>query len=139
MPKRQGQFQPRGAWINRVTKLAIILRDGSRCLVCLTPVSELKREDITLDHVLPRILGDKAIIRRMWRGTTKNFMDRPKSVNDSRNLYTCCRSCNSRRGYKAFSTWAGPEVYERVKAACLTPLPRKQAQAFFYNTIELTR
>ena len=138
MPLSPGKFEPRDE-LNRVTKLAIVLRDGARCLICLTPVSELRATDITIDHVLPRILGRKTVLRRMWRGRTEDFPRKATSVNDSRNVYTCCRPCTSRRKQHALSHWASAEAYERVKTACLTPLPREQARAVVFGTIETTR
>lgn len=72
--------QPTGQWIRTDKRMAIYLRDQFQCLLCESDLSEADRADITLDHLTPKCRGGS---------------------NHESNIYTCCRSCNSKRGAKA--------------------------------------
>jgi len=65
-------------WIRDERRLAIYLRDGLACAYCGTTIED--GAILSLDHLKPRSRGGK---------------------NDSRNLVTCCRRCNSRRGNRS--------------------------------------
>lgn len=60
--------------IERIDRESIIMRDGSRCYLC---GSDLPRQAITLDHVIPLARG---------------------GAHAEDNLRVACRPCNSRKG-----------------------------------------
>jgi len=68
--------QPVGRWIRVERRLALYLRDSCRCVWCEVDLSSSHCAGVTLDH-LERIVDGGS--------------------NDSGNLYTSCRSCNSSR------------------------------------------
>lgn len=138
MPKRLGKHQPRGAWINPTTKAAILLRDGYTCLACGTSVRRLKPADVTIDHVFPRSLGRERVLKLMWHALSRGFNGPPASVNDPRNLYTCCRSCNSRRQAKLPHESWNVVVYTIIKQSTGIPLNRALARAVLEGTVQLT-
>ena len=78
----RSQHQNGGRWIRRDRRLAIYLRDDFRCLVCRRDLRN-KPGELTLDHVMPRSRGG----------------------HHERNLYTCCRSCNSQRQDKPLAVF----------------------------------
>lgn len=71
----RSKYQNGGRWIRAERRLAIYLRDGFECLVCAEPLMG-RPGRATLDHVVPRSRG---------------------GTHHESNLFTCCRSCNSRR------------------------------------------
>lgn len=77
--------------------VAKILNSSSRCIYCDVPITA---ESATIDHIVPVSLG----------GAHADF-----------NLVSCCRSCNSAKGNKAFHEW--------VKA--LSPKNKKKATAMY--------
>jgi 5-methylcytosine-specific restriction endonuclease McrA len=79
----RSRYQNGGRWIRADRRLAIYLRDGFRCLVCMEEL-EGKPGQLTLDHVVGRKLGGS---------------------HHEKNLYTCCRSCNSQRQDRPLKTW----------------------------------
>lgn len=87
--RKKTPHQPVGRWIRVDKRLAIYLRDDFTCLLCGTGLTDVAPAEITLDHVKPRSKG---------------------GTNDERNLFTCCRSCNSSRQdqplHKFASSWA---------------------------------
>lgn len=89
--------QPVGRWITTKRRLAIYLRDAFRCLLCLGDLRGRPPRDISLDHILPRGKG---------------------GGNESANLYTCCRACNSARYDQSIRAVAGPRALARVRASC---------------------
>jgi len=71
-------------WIRDEKRLAIYLRDGLACAYCGATVEG--GAVLSLDHLKPRSSGGS---------------------NDSRNLVTCCRRCNSRRGVRSVRAFCG--------------------------------
>ena len=71
-------------WVRRERRLAIYMRDGLACVWC---GSRLEDDGVTLslDHVVPVSRGGR---------------------NNSRNLVTSCRKCNSVRGDRDLATFA---------------------------------
>ena len=63
-----------GSWITSKRRQGIYDRDHHRCVYCDTDLTDASSNEITLDHLLARALG---------------------GTNASRNLVTCCKSCNS--------------------------------------------
>ena len=74
-------------WIRPEKRLAIILRDNSKCLICG------EHNDLTLDHYIPRSKGGS---------------------NKKQNIFTSCRSCNSSRGNKDLHSFVSKHVYLRI-------------------------
>lgn len=94
MAKRLGQYQPAGQWITRERRLAIYIRDNFQCLYCGTDLRGAAPADVTLDHVICRADG---------------------GGNESINLVTACRSCNSARGAKTVTDYAPGGALERIE------------------------
>ena len=87
--------QPTGCWIRREKRLAIYLRDKFHCVYCDADLHAAKPMDVTLGHLVPLSSG---------------------GANESSNLVTSCRSCNSSRqnqSWQAFSQNA--TVIVRIK------------------------
>lgn len=75
--RRHSPHQPVGRWIRPKKRLEIYWRDDWTCLGCGRDLCGAPRSEVTLDHIVPRQHG---------------------GLNCAGNLYTSCRSCNSRRG-----------------------------------------
>lgn len=73
-------FVPGGRWIEPTRRLSLYQRDGWKCQVC----GSLDR--LSLDHKLPRTRG---------------------GTDDDANLWTLCRSCNSKKGTRTVEEWLG--------------------------------
>lgn len=76
--KRRTEKRKPGSWIYRATRHAIYLRDNHTCYWCGAT------EKLSLDHLTPWIFY---------------------GANNHRNLVTCCRKCNSKRGDKLLDDW----------------------------------
>jgi len=70
-------------WCHPTTRLALYLRDGLACVWCEAGIED--GVELSLDHLVP-----------VARGGT----------NQTSNLLTACRSCNSRRGHKSVPAFA---------------------------------
>ena len=103
-------------WCRPSTRLALYLRDGMCCVYC-----GAKAEDgakLTLDHMTPYTLGGS---------------------NKADNLVTACVSCNSARGKKSVTEFAGwlaaregvekEAILRHVRNCSRRVLPRKEARA----------
>lgn len=75
--RRRSPHQPVGRWIRPKKRLEIYWRDNWTCLICGRDLAGAPARDVTLDHLVPRSLNGK---------------------NSAFNIFTACRSCNSRRG-----------------------------------------
>ena len=71
-----------GKW--KKIRITVLDRDGWQCAICSRPAD-------TVDHIFPRIKGGD-----MWA------LD---------NLQSLCKSCNSRKGGRFFSSKATPPVF----------------------------
>jgi 5-methylcytosine-specific restriction endonuclease McrA len=80
--KRQATWQG-GKWITPKRRLAIYLRDGMACCYCGAKVED--GAQLSLDHLTPDSKG---------------------GGNESTNLVTCCKKCNSSRGNRPVATFA---------------------------------
>lgn len=92
--RKRSPHQPVGRWIRKEKRLAIYLRDEFKCLACGKDLHGAHPRAITLDHIRPRSKGGS---------------------NDRTNLFTCCRTCNSKRQSKTVRQAFGDEVYRRVE------------------------
>lgn len=63
-------------WIRNSTRERIYHRDGHRCVYCQVSIYDEPEVELTLDHVVPQVLG---------------------GGNEVTNLVTACRSCNCSR------------------------------------------
>lgn len=80
--KRQQSWQG-GKWCSRPKRLAIYLRDGLCCVWCGASVED--GAQLSLDHLKPHVAG---------------------GGNESTNLVTACKRCNSSRGDRAVAVFA---------------------------------
>ncbi len=83
-----------GKWITKERRLAIYLRDGFICNYCGCDLKNIAvPQDMALDHLTPRSAGGS---------------------NDSTNLVTVCRSCNSKRSDKPWLDYAVGGAVDRI-------------------------
>lgn len=98
-----------GAWITKERRLAIYMRDGFCCMYCGTDLQKLTDpKGMSLDHLMPRVLGGN---------------------NESSNLITVCRSCNSSRNDKPWQSYATGGAIERILEQIGKPVNVKLAKA----------
>jgi hypothetical protein len=83
-----------GKWIRPVRRLTIYLRDEFRCVYCGRNLHGADPQEITLDHVNPRVNGGH---------------------NSDSNLVTSCKSCNCARQDKPVSKWAGESTLKAIR------------------------
>lgn len=81
-------------WIRPAKRFAIYLRDGFCCQYCGTDLEGAAAEEVTLDHLVPRIKGGS---------------------NAENNLVTACRSCNSSRQDRPWRQYAPGGAVERIR------------------------
>ena len=121
MAKRLGQHQaPSSAWIRPARRLALYIRDGFRCLYCHQDLRNAAPADLTLDHLL-----SKSEHAALSDETRQEF----GSVHDSHNLVLACRSCNSARQDKPWTTFASLDAQARILAARVQPVKVALAKA----------
>lgn len=77
-----------GSWCRVDLREAVLERDGRTCVYCGAV------DDLTLDHVVPRVCGGS---------------------NGYPNLVTACRSCNSAKGDRTLVDFAGPDLAQAVR------------------------
>jgi len=106
-----------GKWIRSDKRLAIYLRDRFTCIYCLRDLHGADPRDLTLDHIQSVSAG---------------------GANDSGNLVTCCRSCNSSRQDKPVARFAGPETVAHIRRNTRRSLAsyRKLAKAILAGDLE---
>lgn len=88
--------QPVGRWIRVEKRLAIYLRDNFRCAYCTADLRDVDPADITLDHLVSRVVSND------------------KLTNHQSNLVTACRSCNSSRQDTPWKTFATHKAFKRI-------------------------
>lgn len=71
-------------WLSRLRRLSIYLRDGLACVYCGLTLEQ--GAELSLDHLKPHSKG---------------------GGNESTNLVTCCKTCNSARGSRPVATFCG--------------------------------
>lgn len=82
------------SWITRKRRLAIYLRDEFTCAYCGKDLHGAKPTDIGLDHLIPRIDG---------------------GGNETANLVTACRPCNSARQDTPWTKYATGGAKLRIR------------------------
>jgi 5-methylcytosine-specific restriction endonuclease McrA len=87
-------------WLRQDKRLAIYIRDGFQCLYCQSG------HWLSLDHLKPTSKG---------------------GGNESENLVTSCMSCNGKRSYRPWRTFAKGAA-SRIEKMRLRPLPISMAR-----------
>lgn len=95
-------------WIRPEKRLALYIRDGFGCAYCGRDLKDARPEEVTLDHLLPRIKGGD---------------------NSASNLVTACRSCNSSRGDRDLQSFAPGGSLERIGHLIGQPLNLELAKS----------
>ena len=95
-------------WIRKDRRLALYLRDEFRCAYCERDLHHASREEVTLDHLIPRVEG----------GTNAN-----------ENLVTACLHCNSQRADAPWREYAPAGAIERIERTITKPINRDLAKA----------
>ena len=104
-------------WIRPTTRLALYLRDGMACCYCGATIEDGAM--LTVDHVRPHSLGGS---------------------NETTNLVTACRRCNSARGNRSISDFAeavaaylnhgtrAADIVRHIRNVTRRKLPRAEAR-----------
>lgn len=101
-------------WITRERRLAIYIRDGFTCQYCGRDLKDADPKEVSLDHLLCRIEG---------------------GGNESGNLVTACRSCNSARGVKPWIEYATGGAIERIISTLMNPVNIELAKAIIADRV----
>lgn len=96
------------AWINRVDRLAIYIRDNFCCQYCGTDLRDVDPSGIGLDHLVPRVRG---------------------GTHEATNLVTSCRHCNSSKGTQDYASFAPGGALARIEGTRHRPLSHDLAKA----------
>jgi 5-methylcytosine-specific restriction endonuclease McrA len=88
-------------WITRERRLAIYMRDEFTCLYCGRDLHGADPKEVTLDHLTCRTNG---------------------GGNETHNLVTACRSCNSARGSKSWHEYATGGARDRITLTVILPV-----------------
>lgn len=102
-----------GNWIRKERRLAIYLRDNFQCVYCGRDLKGMQPNDVTLDHLLPRCAG---------------------GTNETANLVTACKSCNSSRQDKPWIDYATGGARDRIEQLRRKPLNLELAKALIAGT-----
>lgn len=100
-------------WCKVEVRLAIYLRDHFTCMYCGRDMTNCKRGEIGLDHLIPR-----SVLAEMPPYTSPLSSE----LHAPDNLVTACRPCNSRRGNRPWRHYAPGGAQERIESALCRPL-----------------
>ena len=95
-------------WIRRERRLAIYLRDRFECAYCGRDLRDARRDEVTLDHLIPR----------------SEF-----GTNDTTNLVTACHACNVTRQDRPWREFATGGAVQRIEWLVTQPINRDLARA----------
>lgn len=95
-------------WIRKDRRLAIYLRDAFRCAYCERDLRNATRDEVTLDHLIPRC---------------------EYGSNDTTNLVTACHACNVTRQDQPWREFATREATKRIEQLIEQPINRDLAKA----------
>lgn len=100
-------------WIRPERRLAIHIRDGFTCAYCGCDLRNAGPGEVSLDHLVPRSEG---------------------GGNETSNLVTACRSCNSSRQDRPWRNYATGGAIVRIEAWILMPINLALAKALIAGT-----
>jgi 5-methylcytosine-specific restriction endonuclease McrA len=100
-------------WIVPERRLALYIRDGFACVYCGEDLRCAPACEVTLDHLTPRCEG---------------------GGNESANLITACRSCNSGRGDRPWKLYATGGAVERIRRQIRRKVNLSLAKAILNGT-----
>jgi 5-methylcytosine-specific restriction endonuclease McrA len=104
------------AWISKVDRLSVYLRDGFLCGYCGRDLHNAKPSEVHLDHLTPRSKGGD---------------DKPT------NVVLSCNSCNCRRKELHWRRFATPEAAARISRQRRRVLPTTLARAILSGDTEI--
>lgn len=105
-------------WITKEKRLALYIRDNFTCAYCGTSLKNSDPNLVTLDHLVPRNI-------KIAHGG---------GGNESTNLVTACKSCNSSRQDKPWSDYATGGARDRIETLRYQPLNISLAKALINGT-----
>ena len=102
-------------WITKVRREAIYGRDGHHCCYCNLDVANVPARERGLDHLEDLVVGGGHV----------------GGNHASTNLVTACRTCNSGRGARSYTEFAGqfPGALARIEATRLAVVDTAAAKA----------
>jgi 5-methylcytosine-specific restriction endonuclease McrA len=105
-------------WIRPERRLAIYIRDEFICGYCGTHLKNSPPEDVTLDHLVPR----------------NPNVPHGNGGNETTNLTTACRACNSSRGDRPWMDYATGGARDRIETRRYQPINLDLAKAILNDT-----
>lgn len=106
-------------WITKERRLAIYIRDEFTCCYCGANLKNAKPENITLDHLVPR----------------NPLVAHGNGGNESTNLVTACRSCNSSRQDRPWLDYATGGARDRIETRRYQPVNIELAKSLISGKI----
>jgi 5-methylcytosine-specific restriction endonuclease McrA len=105
-------------WIQPCRRLGIYIRDEFTCCYCGKSLKNSPPEEITLDHLTPR----------------NPLVAHGNGGNESTNLVTACRSCNSSRQDRPWMDYATGGARDRIETRRYQEVNIKLAKAILDGT-----
>lgn len=121
--------RPSTRWCQKDKRTALYIRDQFTCLYCGVDLRDADPQDITLDHLEPRMLGEDG------RPRVKVTAD-GRPINDASNLVTACRACNCSRGCRPWREFAPGGAQIRIVAQVARPVNYALARALISGSID---
>src|SRR5205823_1858145 len=106
------------SWITKERRLAIYIRDEFTCCYCGQHLKDADPNLVTLDHLVPR----------------NPLVDHGSGGNESTNLITACKSCNSSRKDKPWVDYATGGARDRIETRRNQPVNLALAKALINGT-----
>lgn len=106
-------------WITKERRLALYIRDEFTCCYCGQNLKNSPASDVTLDHLVPR----------------NPKVAHGNGGNESTNLITACRSCNSSRQDRPWASYATGGARDRIEQLRYASLNIELAKKIINGTI----
>lgn len=106
------------SWITKEKRLAIYIRDNFTCCYCGSSLKSADPNLVTLDHLVPRNVK----------------VSHGGGGNEATNLVTACKSCNSSRQDKEWTSFAPGGAYDRIMTLRYQSLNMPLAKALIAGT-----